>query len=162
MNFDHLSELERVLLQKRARQLSQTEPIKTSKTLEVVTLTIANKRFALELHDLRAVLHSAITKLPGLNPVVAGAINVQGELISVLELTLLLGLGLSEATDECVLLVHSPHGSVGLRVPNLPQLETIDASQMELSGSNDTKILLLNIPDLLQRAEQALSMKKNV
>jgi chemotaxis signal transduction protein len=115
---------------------------------------------------LRSVLHSSITKLPGLPPVVAGAINVQGELVSVLELPLLLGLDLSEASDECVLLIASPHGNVGLRVPKLPELETIEwnntTSVLEVDGLENPKTVLLNIENLLQRAEQALCPQKNV
>jgi purine-binding chemotaxis protein CheW len=160
MNFDHLSQIERALLQKRAQQLSQTEQISTNKTLEVVTLTIADRRFAFQLHDLCSVLHSSITRLPGLPPVVAGAINVQGELVSVLELPLLLGLDLSEPLTDCVLLIASPHGNVGLRVPKLPELETIDemntTTVLEVDVLENPKIVLLNIENLLQRAEQAL------
>jgi purine-binding chemotaxis protein CheW len=166
MNFEHLSQLERALLEVRAKRLNQTEHPDTNKTLEVVILTIDHKRYALELQDLRAVLRAKITKLPGLNPVIAGAINVQGELVSVLELSLLMGLELSEATDECVLLVNSQHGNVGLRIPNLPELETIDAintsTVLESTGLNKGKIVVLNIQDLLYRAEQALVLQKNV
>jgi purine-binding chemotaxis protein CheW len=160
MSFDHLSATERTVLQKRAQQLSQTQVVDTNPKLEVVTLSIQNKRYALELSDLRAVLRSKITKLPGLNPVVAGAINVQGELVSVLELALLLGLDLPEATDECVLLVNTPNGNLGLHVPSLPELETIDAPNPQSSSLNE--VALLNLNQLLKTAEQTLQLEKKV
>jgi chemotaxis signal transduction protein len=159
MSFDHLSDLERVVLQKRAEQLSQTQTVNSNPKLEVVTLSIQNKRYALELPELRAVVRSRITALPGLNPVVAGAINVQGQLVSVLELALLLGLDVPEGGDECVLLVGTPHGNLGLRVPNLPELETIDAPNAQNPSLN--QIVLLNINHLLQTA-QTLMLEKNV
>ncbi len=159
MSFDHLSKIERVVLQKRAQQLSLSQSLDSNPKLEVVTLTIQNKRFALELQDLHAVVRSKITKLPGLNPVVAGAINLQGQLVSVLELALLLGLDLPEARDECVLLVNTPHGNLGLHLPNLPELETIDAPNAQNSSLNE--IVLLNINQLLQRVE-TLQLEKKV
>ncbi len=159
MSFEHLSEIERAVLQKRARQLSQTANMDSNPKLEVVTLSLQNKRYAFDVQDLQAVLRSKITKLPGLNPVVAGAINVQGQLVSVLELALLLGLDLPEATDECVLLVSTPHGNLGLRLPNLPELETIDAPNTESSSLN--KVTLLNLNQLLETAE-TLQLEKKV
>jgi purine-binding chemotaxis protein CheW len=159
MSFEHLSEIERAVLQKRARQLSQTANMDSNPKLEVVTFSLQNKRYALDVQDLQAVLRSKITKLPGLNPVVAGAINVQGQLISVLELALLLGLNLPEVTDECVLLVSTPHGNLGLHLPNLPELETIDAPNAQNSSLNE--VTLLNLNQLLETAE-TLQLEKKV
>ena len=158
MSFDHLSEIERAVLQKRARQLSQTA-MESNPKLEVVTFSLDNKRYAFDLHDLRAVLRSKITKLPGLQPIVAGAINVQGQLVSVLELALLLGLDLPEMKDECVLLVNTPHGNLGLRLPNLPELETIDAPNAQNPSLSEVR--LLNLDQLLQIAE-TLPLEKKV
>jgi purine-binding chemotaxis protein CheW len=159
MSFDHLSEIERAVLKKRAQQLSQIANVDSNPKLEVVTLSLQDKRYALELQDLQAVLRSKITKLPGLPPVVAGAINVQGQLVSVLELALLLGLDLPEATDECVLLVSTPYGNLGLHLPNLPELETIDAPNPQNSSLNE--VTLLNLNQLLQTAE-TLQLEKKV
>jgi purine-binding chemotaxis protein CheW len=166
MSFEHLPEAERALLQQRAQRLNQTESFNTNPTLEVVMLTIADRCYALELRELRGVLRSTVTKLPGVNPLIAGAINVQGELVSVLELALLLGLPQPEVIDECILLVTSLHGNVGLRVPNLPELETIDATQttslFDHAALNETKVVVLNVESLMQHAEQTLSPEKNV
>ncbi len=159
MSFDHLSIIERAVLQKRSEQLSQTANTDLNPKLEVVTFSLHNTRYALELQDLRAVLRSKITKLPALPPVVAGAINVQGQLVSVLELALLLGLDLPEAKDECVLLVGIPHGNLGLHLPNLPELETIDAPNAQNPGLNG--IVLLNLSQLLQSIE-TLQLEKKV
>jgi purine-binding chemotaxis protein CheW len=159
MSFDHLSEIERLVLQKRAQQLSQTPNIDINPKLEVVTFSLQNQPYALDVQDLRSVLRSKITKLPGLPPVVAGAINVQGQLVSVLELALLLGLDLPEANDECVLLVGSPHGNLGLRLPNLPELETIDAPNAQNPSLN--KVVLLNLNQLLQTT-QTWQLEKKV
>jgi purine-binding chemotaxis protein CheW len=159
MSFDHLSEIDRAVLQKRAQQLSQTPSMDSTSKLEVVTFSLQNQRYALDVQDLRSVLRSKITKLPGLSPVVAGAINVQGQLVSVLELALLLGLDLPEAKDECVLLVSTPHGNLGLHLPNLPELETIDAPNAQNSSLNQVR--LLNLTQLLQIAE-TLPLEKKV
>jgi purine-binding chemotaxis protein CheW len=159
MSFDHLSEIERLVLKKRSQQLSQTQNISLNPKLEVVTFSFQNQRYALDVQDLRSVLRSKITKLPGLPPVVAGAINVQGQLVSVLELALLLGLDLPEATDECVLLVSTPHGNLGLHLPNLPELETIDVPNAQNSSLNE--IVLLNMNQLLQTV-QTWQLEKKV
>jgi purine-binding chemotaxis protein CheW len=159
MSFDHLSEIERLVLKRRSQQLSQTASMDLNQKLEVVSFSLQNQRYALELQNLRAVLRSKITKLPGLPPVVAGAINVQGQLVSVLELALLLGLDLPKATDECVLLVNTPHGNLGLHLPNLPELETIDVPNTPNSSLDTVK--LLNIAQLLQTI-QTLALEKKV
>jgi purine-binding chemotaxis protein CheW len=159
MSFEHLSEIERAVLKKRAQQLSQTANMDSNPKLEVVSFSLQNKRYALDVQDLQAVLRSKITKLPGLPPVVAGAINVQGQLVSVLELALLLSSDLPEATDECVLLVSTPHGNLGLHLPNLPELETIDVPNAQNPSSNQVE--LLNINQLLQTAE-TLQLEKKV
>lgn len=158
MSFDHLPEIERVVLQKRSAQLSQTQTLNPNPQLEAVTFSLHNTRYALELKDLRAVLRPKITKLPALPPAVAGAINVQGQLVSVLELALLLGLELPDAKDECVLLVGTPHGNLGLHLPNLPELETIDAPNAQNLALNG--VVLLNISQLLQSIETLLLEKK--
>ena len=108
---------------------TQIDPETEPKTmLEVVIVTIDLQRFAFLLSDLQAVLRSKITKLPGVNPLISGMINVQGELIGVLELGLLLGFQDHVNQEDCVLLVLTRHGKVGLHVPNLPELETVDAA----------------------------------
>jgi chemotaxis signal transduction protein len=124
--------------------------------LEVVIVTIDAERFAFLLSDLQAVLRSKITKLPGVNPLIAGMINVQGELIGVLELGLLLGFQIIPNQEDCVLLVLTRHGKVGLHVPNLPELETIDAAVCTLMNDQtakpEGKIMLLDLDLLLEAA----------
>ncbi len=159
MSFDHLSEIDRAVLQKRAQQLSQTQNVSSNPKLEVVTFNLQNQRYALNVQDLRSVLRSKITKLPGLPPAVAGAINVQGQLVSVLELALLLGLDFPETRDECVLLVGTPHGNLGLRLPDLPELETIDAPNAQNPSLN--QVVLLNLDQLLETT-QTLPLEKKV
>lgn len=159
MSFEHLSKIERAVLQKRAQQLSRTQNINSNPKLEVVTFSLQNQRYAIDVQNLRSVLRSKITKLPGLPPVVAGAINVQGQLVSVLELALLLGLDLPETRDECVLLVGTPHGNLGLHLPNLPELETIDAPNAQNLGVNE--VVLLNLNQLLETIE-TLQLEKKV
>ena len=122
-------------------------------TLEVVIVVINSQRFAFLLRDLVSVLRSKITTLPGLNPVIAGLINVQGELVSVLELSLLLGLVETSSQDDCVLLVFGQYGKVGLRVPRLPELETIDpgllTTMLDHEGISQGKIALLDLDQVL-------------
>jgi hypothetical protein len=72
---------------------------------------------------------------------------------------LLLGLNLPEVTDECVLLVSTPHGNLGLHLPNLPELETIDAPNTQNSSLNE--VTLLNLNQLLETAE-TLQLEKKV
>lgn len=72
MSFEHLSATERALLEQRAQRLNQSEPANPNKTLEVVMLSLGAERYALALSDLRAVLRSKVTKLPGLSPLFAG------------------------------------------------------------------------------------------
>ncbi len=155
--FDHLSDAERVVLFERARRLNQISNSSITEQFEAVVVRFHFEQYAFALADLQAVLRSNITALPGVNPMVAGLINVRGELISVLELHLLLGLPSPDLTDPCVLLVKCSHGLVGLRVPDLPELMLLAAeltpglsNRSGVQGVLEGKIVLLEIEGLLQ------------
>jgi purine-binding chemotaxis protein CheW len=90
MNDDEIS----ALLQRRAEQLAKA-PVATdaSDEVEVLACRMGDERYAVETRHLRAVQWvSAITPVPCTPPFVVGIVSVRGEIVTLLDLSTMVGL----------------------------------------------------------------------
>lgn len=79
---------------------------------------------------------TALTELPDSNPDVLGLLTLPDSIIPVIDMRRRLGLpDASLRLDTPIVVVITPRGMVGLVVDYADDIETIDESQIELSGS---------------------------
>jgi purine-binding chemotaxis protein CheW len=84
---------ERDLLAARAAELAAVEEDETAATLDVLVVTVEGERYALPLSAVREVVSEyQLTHVPCTPHAVHGVINLRGEIISVTDLSVLLGL----------------------------------------------------------------------
>jgi chemotaxis signal transduction protein len=132
--FAHLSSHQMQILRLRANRLAQRGTSQTQDPpLEVMVLRLgAVERYALPLSELIQVIHPNIFALPGVPAEIAGMLSWHGQMITVLDATRLLGL--NPAPDDHhtrVLLLHSPHGTVALKVSEILELAGFAPSSLE-------------------------------
>jgi purine-binding chemotaxis protein CheW len=85
----------RAILEERARALARVPPsvLQRQDGLEVVTFTLANELYALPAEHVRAVVHySGCTPIPEAPEVLAGIVNLRGDILAVFDLGKLFGL----------------------------------------------------------------------
>ena len=150
-------------LRARARRLAQV-PSQTNSDamIEVLSVRLGAEQYAVELSFLRAVLRPAgLTPVPCTPPHVAGVLNLRGELISVLDLPVVLGLGSPDARSksEQIILVETPQVRVGLLVQEVVGVHRLAVAGLDRNfdvqdwsaGVAEGTIVLLDLERLLDQ-----------
>jgi purine-binding chemotaxis protein CheW len=148
-------------LRERARQLAQL-PAQIADGAEdlVLVFRLRDERYAIAVSHLRSVQHAqGLTPVPCTPPFVAGMVNVHGDVVSVLDLAVALGLPGATSPDAgtSVLLAECAHGCVGLLADEVLGIERLALNRLDRSlsgrdfvggvaGANTT---LLNLEQLL-------------
>jgi purine-binding chemotaxis protein CheW len=115
------------ILRRRAEQLAVRLETQSVRTVDFMVFEVGAERYAVPLEMVRGVVQDAVTPMPGAAAWIAGALNVRGTLVSVLELTKALNLSLTGETAhaDSVLLLESEFGVIGVRVHGMPELRAI-------------------------------------
>lgn len=153
------------ILGARARQLAALDAVSsTGSEMQVLCFRLGTEHYAVELRLLRAVHHaSGLTPIPCTPPFIAGALNVRGEVITVVALDVVLGLSteqhgrrnLTEATR--VLLVDYQQLQTGLLVDEVLGIEWLAHHTLEqglsgrgfIKGIADARMVLVDLEELL-------------
>jgi purine-binding chemotaxis protein CheW len=96
------------LLAQRARDLARVpaQAPAASEVLEIVIFALGAERYAVETRFIREVVPLPMcTPVPGAPDFLLGIINLRGEILAVMDLRHFLGLGRSDPTDHCRVLV---------------------------------------------------------
>ncbi len=112
------------ILRERAQRLARRPTEKVTRGTEVLVCRLAGERYAVALHALRAIQPSAgLTPIPCTPSYVAGGLNVRGEVVTVVDLGIALGLTTSRSPGHQVLLVELGTIRVGLLVDEVLAIE---------------------------------------
>lgn len=127
------------ILRARARRLAErpADPAARAGT-DVLCLRLGVEEYAVELKLLREVrLAKGLTPVPGTPPHVAGILNVRGEILTVIDLAVAVGLGGSGPPSDSspVILVDHAAGRIGLLVTAVAGVQTIDVAALERAPS---------------------------
>ncbi len=96
----------RMVLEERARALARPPLAPPTDTIELVTFRLANELYALESRYVVAVFPlSQLAALPGAKPPVFGVTAWRGELLTVLDIRPVLGVGSAALSDLCRVIV---------------------------------------------------------
>jgi purine-binding chemotaxis protein CheW len=147
-------------LNERARRLAEVPPsADASRAIEVLVCRLGVEEFALELRLLHGVYPATgLTRVPCTPPFVAGLLNLRGEILTVLDLAV--ALGLTGYDQREVLLAETPQVRVGLLVDEVLGVRRIALDSLErgLAGSDatrgvaDARTVLLDLEALLSDA----------
>lgn len=136
----------RAILDERARALARVPDRADAAAagLRVAIFTIGGERFAIEArHVLRVFRAPELTPIPGVPAEYAGAINHRGEILAVLDLGRMLGVGPSEAPRDgsgWILVLGDDRGELGALVDAVHEVRTLGAGEV------------LDRPDVVDRA----------
>jgi purine-binding chemotaxis protein CheW len=151
------------LLKRRAVQLARlpTSP-DAGDEVEILVCHLGDERYAVETRHLRAVQWvSGITPVPCTPSFVVGIVSVRGEIVTLLDLATMIGLGstatVEDKRSQPVLLLGLPGTRSGLVVDEVLGVErlNLDALQPSLSGREFTRgigpdnVVLLDLEALL-------------
>lgn len=153
------------ILGARARQLAVLAAASSAGSeIQVLCFRLGTETYAVELRLLRAVQHAlGLTPIPCTPPFIAGALNVRGEVFTVLALDVALGLSTAQqarrspAETARVLLVDYQHVQTGLLVDDVLGIEwlALDALEQGLSGREyvrgiaDARMVLVDLEEFL-------------
>ena len=117
------------LLRERAERLAHRPAIQTAQ-VDVLACLVAGERCAVTLTELRAVNSaSGVTPIPCVPATIAGLLNVRGQIVTVVDLSVALGLRREAPADRPqVVLVDRPDGrreQVGLLVDDVLGVEPL-------------------------------------
>jgi len=165
-----LTPAQRALLLERATRLAvRPVEIGLEHRLELLTFRLGLEWAALELSTLAGIVLPEIVALPDVSTLVLGIQSVRGAVVCVLDLCALLELTPltpeareaenSSESDGRVLLLETPHGTVGFRVDGLGETRTVLLSGLTpplsarsgVRGVLEGRILLLEVAGLLER-----------
>lgn len=145
------------MLQERARQLAHSQTVTQTEPQQTVLLVqVGQEQLALPISSIQGVRAlDQLTPLPGSDPAFAGITNLQGHIISVLDLGALLGQRPETESRSVVLSFHQQH-QVGLRVGKVLEVLDIPLSLPEppfpqdgITGVWKASISLLDLQVLL-------------
>jgi purine-binding chemotaxis protein CheW len=124
-------------LRHRAEQLARQPTGNETPGAEVIVCRLGGERYAIELAHLAAIQPSrGLTPIPCTPGYVAGALNVRGEVVTVLDLAVALGLPpATETTPAMVLLLPRNDALVGLLVEDVLGIECLATEQLHPATS---------------------------
>ncbi len=122
----------------------------------VMVLGIGAERYAVELRDVEEVLPQVrVTPVPGAAAVVAGVINVHGDIRPVMDLRRLLGMdGVASGARPRVIVLCKEGRRMGLQIDSVEQIRWIGSQELEsdensgrprhITGSTKDLLMLMN------------------
>ena len=152
------------ILRERARQYAQAErQDEPGATAEVLLFRLGEEHYAAELRLLQAVQRAkSLTPVPCTPPHVAGILNVRGEVVTVVDLTVALGLTRASERPESaeVLLMVLPRGRIGLLVDEVLGVHQLAVEHLDRSlsgrefahGVAEARMVFVDLEQLLSGA----------
>jgi len=149
------------MLEDRARRLAQTSAEPTSGSLsEMLVFRLRDELCAVEPPRLRSVQWARdVTRLPCAPAYVAGLLNVRGDIVTVLDLGVAIGLAAAAApvAGAPVLLADAPQGQVGLLVDEVIGVQRLALDDLTpplsagafVRGVAQARIVVLDLERLL-------------
>jgi purine-binding chemotaxis protein CheW len=172
-----LTELEREL-RRVQRELALERPKLDLPTgrFEAVRVLIGQDEYAVQCDIVREIVRYArLTRIPGASEVMAGALNLRGAVVPVVDVPRRLGLGATRLDLKTPIVVISVHGAhVGLLVDRVADVVTLDGALIEkvTGGLGDSPFVsatasvsgrlvqLLHLDEVVSRAELDALEKK--
>ncbi|MBU3190718.1 chemotaxis protein CheW [Clostridium bowmanii] len=133
--------------------------------MQVVVFKVNEEQFAVETAKVQSINDMMeITKVPKSPDYIKGLINLRGNIISLLDINLLLDIEKGEGSQENIIILNLGDESVGVTVDQVDEVLEIDEKQIEkietdrnktyikgVINFNDRIITLIDISKLIER-----------
>ncbi len=138
------------ILKERARSLAKKPVEKKSEFQGLLLVRIADQNFAFKIEHVREIIRpSKITYVPGTPEHFSGVLTFRGEIIPVIEASVLLCQGMSkESGKERIVLVSANSETVGIKVDEVISLLFIEEDAVEMpvhSKGNISKLIVSEV-----------------
>jgi len=122
----------------RMENTMSTEAVRETREMQLATFYLGDLRFGVDILEIQEINRQRdLTLVPHTPCHVRGVINLRGEVVSVLDLRTILGLGRIEFERQTRNIILRPDGEpVGLLVDRLSDVLSIDANQLDPAPAN--------------------------
>lgn len=134
-------------------------PDEVSKASQFLTFTLGNDEFALEIAKVREVVdYAPITKVPRMPEYLCGVINLRGNVVSVADLRLKLGMGkIRKTEDTCIVIVEvlmeGDVLQVGILADSVQEVIDLDTDHIQPPPGIGTKLDIRFVRGMGKRKE---------
>jgi purine-binding chemotaxis protein CheW len=122
-------EIVRAVLRSRAEALAQTEEedaLSQSEYVDVLQFQLATERYGFELPFVAEVYPAKkVTPIPCTPPFIAGVVNIRGQILTVLDTRLLLGLAITENIDTNLIILKSGDDRLAFLVDEIIGIQSL-------------------------------------
>lgn len=102
--------------------------------MQVVVFKINNEQFAIETNRVQTINDSIqVTKVPMAPSYIKGLINLRGNVISLLDINLLLDIPKDESAEENIIIVEREDELIGISVDQVDEVIDVEESLLEKS-----------------------------
>lgn len=102
--------------------------------MQVVVFKINNEQFAIETNRVQTINDSIqVTKVPMAPSYIKGLINLRGNVISLLDINLLLDIPKDESAEENIIIVEREDELIGISVDQVDEVIDVEESFLEKS-----------------------------
>jgi len=151
--YDNFTHEEVGILRERAERAAQASQDETTVGLiSVLEVHITNEIYALPISELTAIYDSIIViPIPCVPAYITGVANIRGQILSVLDLAMLLGGERDADTDGALIVVTNRNASVALRAETIGDTVTINTDELTATpatiGSDQSQYIQGILPD---------------
>ncbi len=107
--------------------------IDENETMQVVTFRLGDDYLACPISQVREIIQlEEVTPVPSTPPKVRGILNRRGEIITILDMPKVLGIGLNLSEDDSQLMIlYSDTEDIGIMVSEVTEIPTVNTEDIE-------------------------------
>ncbi|MPM83210.1 Chemotaxis protein CheW [bioreactor metagenome] len=120
--------------------------------MQVVVFNIGNEQFAVETSKVQSINDlMKITKVPKAPSYIKGLINLRGNIISILDINLLLGMTNTDERNDNIIILKLEDELVGITVDAVDEVMEFSEEQLEKIHNEMDKIYIKGVINLKER-----------
>ncbi|KYH34791.1 chemotaxis protein CheW [Clostridium tepidiprofundi DSM 19306] len=129
--------------------------------MQVVVFTLNNEQFAVETEKVQTINDiMKITKVPKAPKYIKGLINLRGNVISLLDINLLLDIDKSSTEQQNIIILKIQDELVGIVVDQVDEVLDVDKDKVENLEESRRKIYIKGIINFLDRIVTLIDIDK--
>lgn len=129
--------------------------------MQVVVFKLNDEQFAVETSRVQTIVESmTVTKVPKAPDYVKGLINIRGNVLSLLDINLLLDIGEGSNEDESIIILKLEEELVGISVNQVDEVLDIDEKLIEKVDDNSKKDYVKGVINFKDRIVTLIDIDK--
>lgn len=129
--------------------------------MQVVVFNIGDEQFAVETSKVQSINDlMKITKVPNSPSYIKGLINLRGNIISILDINLLLGMALSDDKNDNIIILKLEDELVGITVDNVDEVMEFNEAELEKLHNDIDRSYIKGVINLKNRIITLIDFEK--